>query len=83
MEEYISIENEKKVLVRGVTKVVSSTPTQSVIQTALSTIVFSGSNIEVKKLDIENGEIALEGTFLNIKFSQKGEKQPFLKRIFK
>ena len=83
MEELISIENEKRMLIKGATKVISSLPNQCVIQTTLSTIVISGSNIEVKKLDIENTEIALEGSFNNIKFSQKGEKQPFFKRIFK
>ena len=38
---------------------------------------------EFKIYSIENGEIVLEGAFNNIKFTQKNEKQPFLKRIFK
>lgn len=83
MQEQILIENENKIAIKGATKIVSSTPNQSVLQTNKSTIIISGSNIEVKKLDIENGEIVLDGTFNNIKFTQKSEKQPFLKRIFK
>ena len=83
MQEFITIENENRAIIKGVTKVISSLPTQVVLVTNESTVTFSGANFEVKKLDIENGEVVLEGTFSNIKFSKKGDKQPLFKRIFK
>ena len=83
MQDFITIENENRLIVKGIKKVISSTPNQIAIQTSESTIIFSGSNFEVKKLDVENGEIAFEGNITNIKFNKKGEKQSFLKRIFK
>lgn len=83
MNEIIYIENEKNISIKGAKKVVSSTPSQTVAQTELSIIIFSGSEMEVKKLDIENQEVVLSGNITNIKFSKKVEKQPFLKRIFK
>ena len=83
MQELICIENEKAVSVKGAKKIISSTPTQTIIQTQSSLVIFSGSQMEVKKLDIENGEVALSGDIYNVKFSRKTEKQPLFKRIFK
>lgn len=83
MQELICIENEKAVSVKGAKKIISSTPTQTIIQTQSSSVIFSGSQMEVKKLDIENGEVVLSGDIYNVKFSRKTEKQPLFKRIFK
>lgn len=68
---------------QGVTKVVSSSQTQAVVQCGESIVVLSGNNIEVKKLHLEEGEVCFQGNFTNIKLGEKHEKQPLLKRIFK
>lgn len=83
MQELISIENENSILINGATKVVSSIPTQAVIETKLSMIVIAGNELEVKKLDIENDKVVLSGKILGIKFNNPLNKQSFLKRIFK
>lgn len=83
MQELISIEDESKIIFKGANKVVSSIPSQCVVDGEKSTVIFSGSSIEVTKLDIENKEVVISGSFTNIKFTQKGNKQPLLKRIFK
>lgn len=83
MQELISIENENSILINGATKVVSSIPTQAVIETKLSMIVIAGNELEVKKLDIENDKVVLSGKILGIKFNNPSNKQSFLKRIFK
>ena len=81
MEE-ILIQNQENIVIKGAKKVVSSVSTQCIIQTA-STIIFSGNAIEIKKLDLENEEVILCGKINNIKFLDKANKQPLLKRIFK
>ncbi len=83
MQEIINIDNQKSMSIRGVEKIVSSTPTQSVVQTSLSKIVITGNNLEVKKLDIENKDAIIEGEIYNIKFNKKNEKKSLLRRIFK
>ena len=70
---------ENKTTIKGAMKIVSSVPSQAVVQTTKSLIIFTGLNIEVKKLDLENEEVVLEGTILNVKFTHKGEKQSFLR----
>lgn len=84
MQESVLIENREKVKILGATKVVLSTQNQGVIETKDSLIVISGSELEVKKLDLENGEVSFHGKINSIKFSNgQGAKVPLLKRIFK
>ncbi len=83
MAELISIENQKKLYVKGATKVKSSTSTFAVIETSDSTININGSELEVIKLDLENKEVIISGNISQIKFLNNSPKQSFLKRIFK
>ena len=84
MSESVFIEDNNLTTIKGAKKVVSATQSQGVVETAASTIVLSGSNLEVKRLDLENCEVCFAGKITNIKFSPLGAgKQPLLKRIFK
>lgn len=68
----------------GATKVVSSSPTQAVVETKDGGILISGSDIEVKKLNLDEGQVAFSGKFSMLKFGTvSGKKTPLLKRIFK
>ena len=83
MGNIIHLENELLQIV-GATKIVSATSSQAVVETSEKTIVVSGNDIEVKKLNLDDGEVVLSGKFENIKFVHPGnKKQPFLKRLFK
>ena len=83
MNYVLHIENDI-IEIKGATKVVSSTQTQAVVEVGDVGIIITGSEIEVKGLNLENGEVLLSGKFSNIKFANaKGKKQPLLKRIFK
>lgn len=76
--------NEHNILsLQGAKKILSCTQSQAVIETDKKKIIATGSEIEVKKLNLENGEVCLYGLFTNIKLSDEQEKKPFLKRIFK
>lgn len=70
--------------IKGATRVVSTTATQAVVETEEKGIVITGNGIEVKKLNLEEKEVCLQGEFSLIKFSApQGKKPPLLKRIFK
>ena len=70
--------------IKSAKKMLSSTSTQAVIETATTSIIVSGTGLEVKKLDLENGEVCLSGKVTNIKLSAAGAAKPsLLKRIFK
>ena len=84
MNELITIENSSSISIKGATKVVSSTANQSVVETKENTIIISGTGLEVRKLDLENGEVSFIGKVTNIKFTALGGgKTPLLKRLFK
>ena len=83
MNTLLTLEDEKILSIKGATKVVMATATQAIVLTEKKQINISGNNIEVKKLDIENESVVFSGYFLSFKFVSKGEKVPFLKRIFK
>ena len=60
--------------IKGATKIISSSQTQAVIQTGESMVVLTGNNIEVKKLNLEEGEVCLNGNFSNIKLNEHSSK---------
>lgn len=70
-------------MIKGATKVISSTQGSACVETDENSIVASGQNIEVKKLNLEEKEVCFSGTFSLIKLSSQSVKQPLLKRIFK
>ncbi len=81
--ENLSLNKDNILEVNGAKKVVSCTQGQAVIETTSKKLIITGNEIEVKKLNLENGEICLFGKFSNIKLVDEGEKKPLLKRIFK
>ncbi len=84
MNELITIENSSSISINGATKVVSSTQNQGIVETKENTIIITGSELEVRKLDLENCEVSFIGKITNIKFtSLGGNKVPLLKRLFK
>lgn len=79
----LTLDNNNFLTIFGATKVASSTPNQAVVEQGETSIIISGSELEVKKLDLENKEVAISGKITNLKFSGKAEKIPLMKRIFK
>lgn len=81
--ESITIEDRKKLSILGATKVISSTNTQAVVEVSGSSLVISGNNIEVIKLDLDNKQVVFSGNIGAVKYVTKTEKQPIFKRLFK
>lgn len=79
----IFLEDRKKLILKGATKIISSTNTQAVVELEQNTLIISGSGIEITKLNLENKEVCFSGNVDSIKFSQKAEKKGLIKRIFK
>lgn len=81
--ESLCIEDRKKLILTGATKVVSSTSTQAVVEIGDTNIVISGTNIEVTKLDLDNKTVTFSGNINSVKYTAKTEKTSLLKRMFK
>ncbi len=81
--ENILIEDRKKILIKGATKVISSTNNQAVVEIENSNLIIYGNNIGVTKLDLENKEVIFSGEISGIKYNKQTEKTGIIKRIFK
>ncbi len=81
--ESIIIEDRKKIMLKGATKVISSTNNQAVVEVSDCNVIISGNEIEVTKLDLDNKEVIFSGKISSIKYTQKNEKTNIIKRIFK
>lgn len=79
----ICLEDRKILSLTGVTKIVSSTTTQAVVEIGEDSLVISGNNLEITKLNLENKAVSFSGMVNSLKFGQKAEKKGFFKRIFK
>lgn len=79
----ITLDNQNYLTILGATKVTSSTPTQTVVEQGETSIIITGGDLEIKKLDLENKEVSIAGKINNLKFTTKSEKVPLMKRIFK
>ncbi len=83
MTESILIENQNKIIIKGAEKINSCTSTQAFVTVHEKEILLQGNNLEIKKLDLENKEVEISGDIYFLKYLNKKEKQPFLKRVFK
>lgn len=81
--ESLCIEDRKKLILTGATKVISSTSTQAVVEVGDTNIVIFGTNIEVTKLDLDNKTVTFSGNINSVKYTAKTEKTSLLKRMFK
>jgi sporulation protein YabP len=81
--ETITIEDRTFLTLKGATRMISSTETQSVVEVGDCNVVVSGQNLEITKLDLENKEVTLKGRINSLKYAQKTEKTNLIKRLFK
>ena len=81
--ENLILNSDNILSIKGAKKIISCTQCQAIIETTEKKIVVSGTSIEVKKLNLEDGEVSLWGFFNNIKLNDEKEKRTLLKRIFK
>ncbi len=81
--QLITIEERSLMTIKGATKMISSTETQSVVEVGDCNLIISGQKLEITKLDLENKEVNIKGIINSLKYSQKTEKTNLIKRIFK
>lgn len=80
----IIIENRQKLTASAVRDVESFSPEKIVLLTQNSVLTVTGSNMKVKKLSTESGDVYIEGEINGCVYQKgRGEKEGFLKRVLK
>ena len=82
-ESVVTIENQNMMTITGVEKVVSFSPNQVILFAMGNEMQILGKDLQTTKLDEEKNELYVNGLILSIKWTQKKEKLPLIKRIFK
>lgn len=79
------IEDRKNITITDVVDVESFDEENILMVLAGGGLVIRGENLQIQKLDVEEGKAAVTGTFVSVAYTAKKEKQEgsLLKRILK
>lgn len=77
------LENRKELTLSGITKVISINENNAYVLVNGTKLNITGSEINIQKLDVNDGILILNGLFNEIKYSGKNVKTPFFRRFFK
>lgn len=77
------LENRKILEISGVSKVTSVNTTNAELVVSGTKLYIIGTDISIEKLDVDSGALKLVGNFNEFRYTGKGTKTSFLKRLFK
>ena len=79
----LTLNNRKTLNLTGVEKVFEANQTKVQLQVAGSVLSVAGQNLNITKLDVEKGEVQIDGIVDELKFSNQQQKTNFFKKMFK
>lgn len=82
----LKIENRKRIFLDGVSDVVSFNEEQIILNTNLGTLHIKGEELKMSKLDVQNGDVVVNGTInscIYLNKESKKNKEKLLSKLFK
>ncbi|MBO8434262.1 MAG: sporulation protein YabP [Tyzzerella sp.] len=83
----ISIENRNKIMITGVTDVLSFDEEGVIANTEMGILIIKGSDMHVGKLNVDDGSLSIEGEVFSLEYTDSDSSQrsrnSFLGRIFR
>ena len=82
----VSIENRSKLAVTGVLDVISFDEESVIVDTELGALVIRGQNFHINKLNVDIGEITVDGDIDHVAYEDNFSKQKsesFFAKLFK
>lgn len=82
----LTMENRKRLLLNGVVEVVSFNEDQIILNTNLGTLHIKGEGLKMNKLDVQNGEVIINGmvnSCIYVNKENKKDKEKLLSKLFK
>lgn len=77
----LTMEERKKLVMTGVTEVVSFDETAVVLRTGLGTLMIHGQQLQLKNLSLDGGQVAVEGQIAALIYEEP-RKSGWLSRLF-
>ena len=81
-EHSLSLKNRKKLTMTGVTEVVSFDDTAVVLQTSLGTLIVQGSELKLKTLSLEGGQVEVNGSVSTLAYEEPRQASGWKRRLF-
>lgn len=84
-EHIIHIDNRHKMELTGVIRVSTFNEDVVILETSMGILTIKGRSMKVNKLNVENGNMAIQGEINSLVYSTKsvGSKEGLLKKMFK
>ena len=82
-ESSLNLKNRNLLSLTGVEKVYEANPTKIQLQIAGSVLSILGQDLNITKLNVDSGEVQVDGVIDEFKFSQTQQKTNFFKKMFK
>lgn len=81
----LHIDNRHKIDLTGVTKVINFNEESIILDTILGGLVIKGKEMKVNKLNVDNGDMSIEGEVISINYINgvSSKKENFLVKLFK
>lgn len=77
----LSLSERKKLTMTGVTEVVSFEDSAVVLQTCMGTLVIQGSQLQLKTLSLEGGQVEVDGTVSSLVYEEPRAERSWLRRL--
>lgn len=78
----LALDQREKLTLTGVTEVVSFDEGCVVLRTGLGTLVVQGSELQLKTLTLEGGNVAVEGRIASLVYEEPRQSGGWLSRLF-
>ncbi|MCX7885461.1 MAG: sporulation protein YabP [Caloramator sp.] len=81
----VHIESRQRIDITGVINVVTFNEENIILVTEMGGLNIKGENMKVNKLNVDNGDMCIEGEFISMIYTTKeaGKKEGIIKKLFK
>lgn len=77
----LTLAERNKLTVTGVAEVISFEDTAVVLQTSMGTLVVQGSQLQLKTLSLEGGQVEVDGTISSMAYEQTRQHGGWFSRL--
>lgn len=82
-ESQLQLTNRSKLTVTGVEKVYETNENKLQLKASGSNLLITGENLNISRLDVESGNVSVEGKINELKYFSSENKGNIFKKLFK
>lgn len=79
----IILENRKKINISGINRVDNFNENEIILLTELGELTVKGSELHISKMDVDSGDVVIDGNIIGLIYNEKENNYSFFKRLFK